>query len=302
MKAILFSFVFLVSSVLCAQQVPDFRTELYSPQWHNPASFGTWNKHSINLLGAHSSFSTGFGSGAFMTNGEAFFELSNKTSGIGVGYNYLYTALLDYDETHGFNLQVNYQLEFDKFNISFGAAPGFQTITYKEFPWLTTDTTFDPNLPGPGTQSKFTLDVGFFFYNDKYYAGLSSSRINEPYYDSLNFQVARRYYFDGGYRFKISRNMQLFSSLSVSHDGAGFRKAAVTVMFQLMKPGISFGAGYSFGSSFWGLLGYEYKRFSFIYTLGYRPFVLSSGSNLSHELRLTYKLRKKPKCSTCEYF
>ncbi|MBK9591178.1 MAG: PorP/SprF family type IX secretion system membrane protein [Crocinitomicaceae bacterium] len=296
------SLLFFVSFVLGAQQVPDFRTELYSPQWHNPASFGTWNKYSINLLGAYGAISPGFGSGAFMVNGEAFVELPNKTSGIGVGCNYLYTALQDIDETKGLNLQLNYQLEFDKFNISIGAAPGFQKVTYKEFDWIATDTTNDPNLPGPGTQTKLTIDAGFFFYSDRYYAGLSAGQINEPDYDSLNFRAGRRLYFDSGYRFKVSRNLQLFSSLSISHDGATFRKAAVTLMLQLMKPGITFGGGYSFGSSFWALVGYEYKRFSFIYTLGYRPFVLSSGSNLSHETRLTYKLKKKPNCSTCEHF
>jgi type IX secretion system PorP/SprF family membrane protein len=285
-----------------AQQLPNFRTEIYAPQWHNPASVGTWNQHSLNLLGYSSGVNFAQASAGGMFSGESFLGFSNKSSGIGLGANYFYTSFSNYYETHTTNFQMNYQFEFDKFTISVGAAPGFRTVTRHHIDWITFDTIPDPNLPTAGSQTKFTLGAGIFLYTDKFYLGLSSSQLNAPNYEEINFQGATTYYVNGGYRFKISDNMQLFPAASFAYYGSGFSHLSGNLMLQFLKPGFSIGAGYAARSNVWGIVGYEYKRFSFLYTAGTSFSKHTNATSFNQEVRLNYKLRKKTKCSTCEYF
>ncbi len=303
MRHTLFIILLLSVSVeMHAQQLPYFRNEIYAPQWHNPASFGTWNRFSLNLMGYSGGVDFSQASAGAMFSAEGFFGFSNEKSGIGLGTNYFYTSLPNYYETHTTNFQLNYQFEFEKFNISFGAAPGFRTISFDHIDWITADTIPDPNLHDAGIQTKFTLGAGVFLYTDKLYVGISSTQLNAPDYEELGFQAATQYYLNGGYRFKVSQNMQLFPSVSFGFNSAGLRHLSGSVMLQFFKPGISVGIGYSATSNIWGLIGYEYKKISFIYTAGTSFSNLTNASIFNQEIRFTYKLKKKPKCSTCEHF
>ncbi len=301
-NVILFISVLNLGMNLSAQQLPCLKTEVYAPHWHNPASAGTWNQLSVNLNGQFDGGGLSFNSGGAMFSGELFLPVPNRSGGIGVGANYHYTALSDRYQTQAANFQLNYQFELEKLHISIGLAPGFRAVSLEQINWFTADTVPDPYLPTAGAQTKFTLGAGIFLYTDKLYLGISSSQLNTPNYDQINFQGATSYYVNGGYRFKIAENMQLFPSASFGYDGSGLSQLSGNLMLQFLKPGFSIGAGYAARSNVWGIVGYEYKRFSFIYTAGTSFSKLTNASIFNQEIRLTYKLKKKPKCSTCEHF
>jgi len=106
---------------------------------------------------------------------------------------------------------------------------------------------------------------------------------------------------NAGYRFKVSKNIQLFPSVILGSDAAVTHFNA-TFLVQFMKPAITLGLGYGITSYIRGVIGYEFKGIALLYSLGTNLSILTNANYFHQEIRLTYKLKKKPKCSTCEHF
>jgi type IX secretion system PorP/SprF family membrane protein len=300
MRHTLFIMLLLSVSVYTnAQQLPYFRNEIYAPQWHNPASFGTWNKFSVNGLAQHSSFFSDYNYGSGLFTAEGFIGVGKSNSGIGIGGAYLYDRF-GFQQSNSFNLMLNYQFAFEKFHLSIGAAPGILSIRQNS-EWLPPSNVPDPNLPSAGVQIKPMLGTGVYFYTDKLYAGISIAQLNSPFYDELNYQSAPHYFLNAGYRFKVSKNIQLFPSVILGSDAAVTHFNA-TFLVQFMKPAITLGLGYGITSYIRGVIGYEFKGIALLYSLGTNLSILTNANYFHQEIRLTYKLKKKPKCSTCEHF
>lgn len=280
-----------------AQQLPFFRTEIYSPQWHNAASYATWNKLGIHALTQLSSISNDyFGSGQL--SGEGFIGTGAKESGIGLGGNFQFEKIGFYTNQR-VTTNVNYQIAFSKWSLSVGAAPGL-TLISSDPEWIPPTSDPDPNLPLEGTQTKFTMGAGIFAFSDKFYVGISGSQLNSPLFDELNYQSASHFFVNAGYRFKAPRNIQIFPSVNAGFVDS-FTLLSATCLVQFMKPAITIGSTYS-KQFIQGLIGYEFRGMSFLYGLGTSFSQLTNAVNLSHELRLSYRIKKEQKCSTCEYF
>jgi type IX secretion system PorP/SprF family membrane protein len=230
---------------------------------------------------------------------EGFIRVGKSTSGIGIGGTYLYDRY-GFQKSHSFSLNLNYQFGFEKFHLSIGAAPGVLSIRLDP-EWLPPTNVTDPNLPEAGVQIKPILGTGVYIYTDKLYAGISIAQLNRPSYDELNYQAAPHYFFNAGYRFKVSKNIQLFPSVIFGSDGS-INHVNATFLVQFMKPAITLGLGYAATSYIRGLIGYEFKGVSLLYSIGTNLSLLSNAEYFHQEIRLTYKLKKKPNCSTCEHF
>lgn len=282
-----------------AQQLPFVRTEIYSPQWYNPASYGTWNTFSANLLGATplSQIDETYYLMAASAEGHVGFRNSNMSVGIGA-YGLLENR--GFYRMDGANLALNLQYDFSRWTLSAGLSSGVRTIDFSNAVWNPPTNVADPNLP-TGIQSAFMMDAGVYAYNDKFFLGLACAQLNAPVFSHIHFSSARHYVLDAGYRFKVSPGIQLFPSLSLMTDGA-VTIISSKILIQFAKPAFSIGLGYTYPKTITCFAGYEFKRFSCLYGATFHSEALVNSFVLSNELRLTYKIRRKQKCATCEYF
>lgn len=268
-----------ISVILNGQQLPYFGTEIYSPHWHNPASFGTWNTFSVNSSGIHSKSFGYYNYASGSISGEGFIGIGKKSSGIGIGGTYIYDQGY-FEQSHSASIKFNYQFAFEKVNLSVGMAPGFRTIRVP-----------DPNLPQAGMQTKPIFDAGMYLYTDKFYAGFSVNQMNDPFYDELSYQEAANYFFNAGYRFKVSKNIRLFPTVIVASDATATSFSS-TFLVEFMKPSMSLGLGYGMKRNVRGVVGYEFKGMSFLYSFGTNSSMLTNATNFQQEIRLSYRLKK----------
>ncbi len=169
--------VFTFASVQ-AQQDPNFVSEGFSPFWNNPASFGSWNRFSVNAVGSIQPNGFSQPPQRLMTNFEFAIpagELMNTNSlfEIGGGVNFIATS-------HGgvrqqiFQVPLNYQIQVKNSALSFGFSPGFRRLDFSDVGWITPSPTPDPLIPD-GKQATFQLDAGIFWYGERFYLGMSST-------------------------------------------------------------------------------------------------------------------------------
>lgn len=278
------------ASNLNAQQVPFLRSESYSPQWHNPASFGTWNKFSVNLAGQRHQLIDSESMNSYTLTAEVSSRFTQKVS-VGAGLvSHLYATFFN---KFGLSAVGNIQFKLRKVTVSTGLSLGAKKI-HDTFNLLA--------LPVSAEQTKMNVDAGIHVYNNRFYAGFSITQLNFAFYDQLNYVAVPHFFITSGYRFKIAREVLCFPSLVFgSTSNASIMAISARSLFKFYKPGLIAGAGYSsfgFGDVF---LGYEKKWFAAQW-IG--SFVLKEfhWANFRQELRLSFFIRNNTDCSTCETF
>lgn len=160
----------------------------------------------------------------------------------------------------------------------------------------------DPSIQGlDNGQSATSFDVNFglYLYNPKYYIGLSATRLTAPELDNINIQVARHYYFMGGYDFELSSVLNLQPNVLAKYDGASAQfDGNVNLMYDNT---FWVGVTYRLEDALAPQVGYQYNspdgkstlRLGYSYDLTTSE--LSNYSNGSHEIALSYCYRlEKP--------
>lgn len=291
-----------------SQQDPFLSGDVFiTPIWHNPASFGTWNKFSVNAVGRGVVPKPSWNPRFFLINTEFKFGYSKK-NGLsydltkiqsGVGLNYYFDAV-GFSQSQSYSVNYNIQLKLKKHSrLSFGISPGFQTISFIDPIWNPPTDSLDPNLPQDGSQTRFSMGVGIMYYSRTTYLGLASTHIVPTTYDSINFTLARHYYLNAGHKIPITRKSTIFPTINLAADGATFSYSTL-VLFQYTL-NYTAGLGYGRGGNIRGMLGYELKNFMLQYFVTYNPHKYFS-NNFGYEIRFSYKLFHAPACSTCEMF
>ena len=86
---ILFTFSFSVLTLIAfCQSSNSLTSDVYGPFWYNPASFGTWNKVSVNAIHLVSDIGSENPSKTFLFNSEVKFKYGKTNLSSGAGLNY----------------------------------------------------------------------------------------------------------------------------------------------------------------------------------------------------------------------
>lgn len=289
MRSLILS-VFLFFSVASqAQQYPVFVSEGFTSFWNNPASFGSWNKFSFNAVGSLQWVGIESAPRSIMINAEHGVDFETQSDSwknvrFGYGINVI-VENVGFQNNFIFTVPLNYQIKIKESFLSIGIAPGFRKLSF--------DPSWVPPSPGftiPPSPASFNIDAGLFWFNEKAYAGISSTRINRPHSGSGG---VRHYYVQGGYRFKIGQHY-IFPQVHIAANSASTSFWNINY-FQFKEDIFSVGLGFSYGSEilFAATARYKFLKLAYNYDLVMNP--LSSYTSGSHQLRLSFIIDKAGK-------
>ncbi len=227
-------FLLFISGLLSvsAQQMPvnPVSYRIFSPFILNPAISGSKDYLSIDILGGFTGKSH-----SQMVSGNA--RIERKTSGygpsgriysftnIGTG-GFFYNDFNSNDSIHnaGIGGTGSYHFPLNKRGLSFVSVGASVKGMYHFYEG-------DPDRGMPSGEFYFpNVDVGVYFYNPIYYAGVSATNLIDPPSDTLGgiiykVPVSRQYNFIAGYKFLINRDLNLIIEPSViihTDDSLGF--------------------------------------------------------------------------------
>ena len=287
-----FFLICLLGNFVYSQQLPLNSQYVYNPLVINPAFSGITESSSIILMNRNQW--TGFVDEPIRTTSiSAHHALNNQKHGLG--------SLLFSDRTgainiHGLDLMYSFKFPiFLNYNLSLGISGNIYQYVFDDSNLNTA--TFDPIVNGE-IQKKINFDsnFGFLVYDDFLFFGASivnliqskvlTQDINEPN------QFARNYYCFGGYNFTDETTKIGFeqSFLLKKTEFTDFQydinlKAIFNNIFWL-------GAGYRSNDELIALFGFNYDKFSLIYSIDYNYGEIGNYSGASHEFSLVFYFRK----------
>jgi len=292
MKSVFLSLLVLCSISTVAQQEPTFVSEGFTPLWSNPASFGSWNKLSVNAMASAKNVGLDGAPRSFMLNAE--FDVVWGAKGGKREFNMPIGFIFNADNV-GFSnyisvgVPINFQFKLSNSRLAIGLTPGYKSLKFSS-DWVPPQTIIDPLLPVQSPKCDFNLDAGIFWYSEKAYAGLSMTQLNRP---DLGFSTAIHYHLNGGYRFSIGQHY-IFPQLQIKFDGA---TAAFWNLnyFQFKEDLFSIGIGVGGGMDLLLAATARYKQFKLAYNYDYVTGPLAEYTKGSHQIRLSFIVDKAGK-------
>jgi len=210
----------------------------------------------------------------------------------GVGLN-VYSDKLGYQSEIGVKIMYAYRVDLGMGNLGVGAQLDFMnaTIDFEALDAGSENPGQDPLLTG-GKQTDMVLDFGFglqYHIPEKFYVGLSSTRILESASSKLYYKYKRHYFLTGGYEWQLPNNPSFViePSLLVKSDAVktDYDLAVLLKYNNKVWGGVSYS---SFGvmDPIAVLLGVQIKdiRIGYAYTIP----TSAIGSGGSHEVMVGY--------------
>jgi len=287
-----FFLICLLGNFVYSQQLPLNSQYIYNPLVINPAFSGITESSSIILMNRNQW--TGLVDEPIRTTSiSAHHALNNQKHGLG--------SLLFSDRTgainiHGLDLMYSFKFPiFLNYNLSLGISGNIYQYVFDDSNLNTA--TFDPIVNGE-IQKKINFDsnFGFLVYDDFLFFGASivnliQSKVLNQDTNEPN-QFARNYYFFGGYNFtdEVTKIGFEQSFLLKKTEFTDFQydinlKAIFNNIFWL-------GAGYRSNDELIALFGFNYDKFSLIYSIDYNYGEIGNFSGASHEFSLVFYFRK----------
>ena len=198
-----------------AQQLPNYTQYVYNMQILNPAYVGTRADLSASLLTRQQWAGL---EGAPVTN---TFSINARTdNGLGFGAT-IVNDKIGLSESTNINLDASYTLITSQFGrLSFGLKGGITTFSNNWANGITPDSDVYASVNG----SFPNVGFGAFFYNQRFYVGLSLPHILETpqFYmeknaDAPRFTTNPNYYFSTGVLFKLSESLLFKPSTMVRY-------------------------------------------------------------------------------------
>lgn len=294
MKNLILIFIFLFSFDCWSQQNPVLVIDSSTPIWHNPASYGTWNQLSLNVIGQLANQNTYSNPTTFFLNSEYKFiyKKSNVMSGVGFNfykYNYNYYRISD------FSICYNFQFKIRQSILSFGISPGVQQINFRIF---NPTSISNINLPIAAAGTIFKMGAGLFFYHRAFYIGISSRNIIVSQFEKPFKDIHENFGVNAGYRYVFTRNFGILPTFSLFLED-GFLTHSTSILFQFKRIGLDAGLGYGNRNALRVLLGFTWRKFSAMYALHYQPTKLTNSISMLHEFKLTYRWQLTTRCINC---
>ena len=288
----LFFFLLFLSCFAYAQQLPLNSQYIYNPLVINPSFAGISESSSIVLMNRNQW--AGFVDDQILTTSvSAHHALNNQKHGVG--------ALLFSDRTgainiHGLDLMYSFKFPvFLDYNFSLGISANLYQYLFDDSDFNTA--MYDPLISGQVHKKiNFDSNFGFLFYDDFLFFGgsvvnLVQSKVLDSELTQPN-QFARNFYFFGGYSFS-DRESKIDFEQSFLLKKTQFTDFQYDINLKTIFSDIFWlGAGYRSNKEVVGLFGFNYDRFSIIYSIDYNYGDIGNYSGASHEFSLVYYFRK----------
>ena len=298
MKTKLILILLLLTSTLRAQQDAQFTQYMYNTINVNPAYAGS--RQAMNIFALHRTQWVGL-DGAPVTNTVSVNTPVNDTK-IGLGVSLISDRIGPSDEN---NLAVDFSYSIDtseKFKLAFGikASANLLNINFDKLnQYDPNDYSFENNI-----DNKFSpnIGVGFYWYSDKTYIGLSAPNLLETkHFDryagtGANSYVARErvnYYLTAGHVFDLDYNLQFKPALMTKLVQGAPLQVDVSANF-LINEKFTVGAAYRWSAAISALVGFQVSDSWFIgYGYDLETTRLANYNSGSHEIFLRYEIFRK---------
>lgn len=251
-----------VSGISYGQQDPQFSQNMFNKLYTNPAYAGSSEGICGTIL--YRNQWTGF-DGAPQTG---LFSLDAPVNFLhgGLGLTILAADELGFENTFAVKLAYAFRFNIGQGNLALGVDAGFlQKSIDGDFQANDPD---DPIIPTSSVSGSVLPDLGggIYYNSDKLYLGASMSHILESEIDYGDFttQMARHYYFMGGYRIEFTPALSLTPSFHIKNVAD--------------QTQVDINANLQFNNRFW--IGGSYRLEDAI--------VLMAGLNITPNLRLGY--------------
>ena len=286
--------ILISSSFFCfAQQDGSYSSEGFNTFQYNPASYGNGEFWSVNSFGRLQWPGVDGAPKSILLNGGIQLPIghlmkSKKNVSIILGSNYMYEEV-GFSKKQAWNFSFGVPIRLgSQSELKLAVAPGIYSMKF-EPDWIPPQTAQDSLLPGGGKGTTFDLNIGLMFRWRSLYTGFSITHITAPKMNNMNFQLARHYHLQAGYKIPVGSHY-VYPMVQAQADGAGMVFQAMTY-FVYKKNLFSVGAGYRLGGSY--LLGaaFELKGFRLAYNYDIVNNPLATYTNGSHEVRLSYVRR-----------
>lgn len=282
----------LIISVLSgnsfSQQDPLFSSDGFTPFWNNPAATGSFNKFSVNTVYRNqwpalsgNVQNLGFNVEADITFGA---KGSDKRLNMPLGINAIFQRIGP-QRIQTVNVPLSIPIKIGNSTLAFGVSAGIKNSSTD---W--SQVTFGDPVPNQdGTV--FDLNAGLFWYGKKHYVGISMTNATAPRIS--NYQLARHYYLQAGYKFNVGKH-HIYPMINAGYV-QGFSMLRAMTYFQFKEDVFSIGVGYNMRSSF--VLGatVSLKKFKLAYLYDFYHSGLSFSAGNAHEVKLSYTIAKDKK-------
>ncbi len=214
-KLLLFASLVFSSFFTQAQQDPQFTQWMFDRLSFNPAAAGMKRMHCIQVF--HRDQWDGFNQDpkTYLFNYNGYITPSENLVGLGASF---YTEVLGQETNNVARLSGAYHYPIGESTLSGGIQLGIVSKRYGKN-WIYIDPNDDAIPTGEVSQTGFDMSLGFMFYQDnKYYAGISATHLNAAKLDDLRTQMARHYYFMGGYNYEINSDFTARTNALLKSD------------------------------------------------------------------------------------
>jgi len=304
------AFIFFVSWVTMAQQIPLYNQYMLNPYLINPAVAGGDGYTTFNITARNQwlGFKNAPATQAFTVQSRLLkrsFIIKSSTprkrilkpsrSGrVGLG-GMIFNDVNGQMQRTGISVTYAYHIRIRESQLSFG----LNGIVYQVKLHEDELTFYNPNEPLLGTGLRRILVVpdanfGVYWLNYKYFAGLSVYQLFESYLKLGNtawkdYHMMRHYYLYGGYRFYINQEFEIEPSVLVKSSEQLIVQVDANCKLYFNK---LFWAGVSYRStsSLAVMLGLKADRYYFGYSFDYGLNSLARHTYGSHEFSISMKL------------
>ena len=285
--------IFLVSTLVKAQQDPQYTQYMYNMNVINPA-YATDNSGVINLGGLYRTQWVG-AVGAPKT--ATLFAHSPIAKKVEMGVSFINDAIGDVVNENNIYVDFAYVLPVsDKNKLSFGLKGGatFFNTNFSGFQF--TDPDFDFAFENNINKVFPNIGVGTFFFGENYYLGLSAPNLlTTKHINSKNGIKTTgveeiHYFFTGGYVFDLNSNLKFKPAFMTKAVSGAPLSVDVTTNF-LINNKLELGAGYRFDDSVSGLVNfYVLPNLRVGYSYDYTLSNLGRYNSGTHEIFLLFDL------------
>ncbi|MGQ9847131.1 MAG: PorP/SprF family type IX secretion system membrane protein [Bacteroidales bacterium] len=288
--------VLLFSLSIAAQQIPTLSQFMENNYMVNPAVAGTKAYSPIVLN--YKRWWSGMNDAPAMQSISSHFLASNNVGLGGKIFNYATGPLskMGMEATYAYQLKIGN----NGAKLSLGlSAQLYQIYLNKNLLKLEEQ---DDNAVLFGSEKLISPDAAFgaYYYNQKYYVGLSAYQLFNRKVDMMTDNIlenrqVRHYFFVSGYTYDINNNFSIEPSLLAKFIESGVSQAELNIK-GLYKQSFWIGLGFRTSDAFITNIGIHKERFVFGYAYDYSINEIKKHSVGSHELLFIIKFNQtKPK-------
>ncbi|WP_300564973.1 type IX secretion system membrane protein PorP/SprF [Flavobacterium sp.] len=285
--------LFFTSSIIKAQQNPEYTQYMYNTITVNPGYTGSTGSLEANLLLRKQWVEL---EGAPQT-GTFGIHAPLRNQKIGLGLNIIADQLGPSSEqfvtgNFSYTIEASYQTK-----LAFGLKAGARMLNVDWTKGRFYDN--DDVLLNNNIDNKIMplVGAGLYLYSEKWYVGLSAPNfMRYDYYDDIKESIVSdrmHYYFMTGYVFDISDNLKFKPSLLVKAVSGSPWTGDISANF-LLQEKVTLGAAYRWDDSTSALVGFQISKSFFAgYAFDYTLSKLTKYNDGSHEIILRYQLPQK---------